>query len=208
MGTLGGKILGAGTRELDRRRKERAMAALIMLRSTIAKIDSYISKLEDRERHLFNKVVELTSAGDDFRAAIVAGEVSQIRSIARHLTALRYILEGTALKIEDYLAIGEALETIAPSLEALKEIKGVFKGLVPGMELEISVLEARLKELASESGEYTPASTWYSPHASQEARKVLEEAYAVAEKRLRDTFPSMAREGERVETRRRANNRA
>jgi len=208
MGILGGRVFGSDLRGLDRKKKERAGAALVMLRGLISKVDSYISRLEDREKQLFNKVVELTSSGDDLRARIVAGEVSQIRSVLRHLTALRYILEGIALKIENYLAIGEAMETITPSLAALKEIRGVFKGLIPGMEVEISMIEASLREIVSESGEYTPPSTWYSPHASQEARKVLEEAYAVAEKRLRETFPSVAGEGEKVEARRGPGNKA
>ncbi|MEM4969750.1 MAG: Snf7 family protein [Sulfolobales archaeon] len=197
MGILGGGLFSSGIKGLDRKRREKAESVLIMLRSLLTRIDTYISRLEEREKQLFNKVVELTSIGDDARARIVAGEVSQIRSVLRHMTALRYIIEGIALKIENYLAIGQAIESLGSAVAALREIKGVFKGLIPTMELEVQMIENGLKELIMESGEYTAPSTWYSPQATQEAKKVLEEAYTIAEKRLREIFPQVSREGER-----------
>ncbi len=197
MSILGRGLFGSGTKGLDRKRREKAESVLIMLRSLLSRIDAYIFRLEEREKQLFNKVVELTSIGDDARARIVAGEVSQIRSVLRHMTALKYIIEGITIKIENYLAIGQAVESLGPAIAALREIRGVFKGLIPSMELEIQMIENGLKEMIMESGEYTAPSTWYSPQATQEAEKVLEEAYAIAEKKLRETFPQISKEGER-----------
>lgn len=180
-----------------RKRREKAEAVLIMLRSFISKVDSYINRLEEREKQLFEKVVDLTSVGDDARARIVANEIQQIRSILRHLTALRYIMEGIALKIENYLAIGEAMGSIEPALSALKEIRGIFKGLIPNIEIETQLIENSLRDLISSTGEYTPPMTWYSPQSTGEAKKILEEAYAVAEKRLRETFPLVKKSDEK-----------
>jgi division protein CdvB (Snf7/Vps24/ESCRT-III family) len=59
------------------------------------------------------------------------------------------------------------------------------------------MIENGLKEVITESGEYTAPFTWYSPQATQEAKKVLEEAYAIAEKKLRETFPKISKEEER-----------
>jgi len=194
---LGRGLFGLGARSLDRKKREKAESMLIMLRSLLSRIDTYISRLEEREKQLFNKVVELTSIGDDARARIVAGEVSQIRSVLRHMTALRYIAEGITLKIENYLAIGQAAESLGPAIAALREIRGVFKGLIPSMELEVQMIENGLKEVIIESGESTAPPTWYTPQATQEAKKVLEEAYAIAEKKLRETFPQISKESER-----------
>lgn len=190
-------ILGFGGGDKIRKKRERAEATLIMLRSFISKIDSYISRLEEREKQLFEKVVDLTLVGDEARAKIVAGEIQQIRSVLRHLTALRYIMEGIALKIENHIAIGEAMGSLGPALSALKEIRGIFKGLFPNIEVEAQLIENSLRDLVNSTGEYIPPATWYSPQSTHEAKKILEEAYAVAEKRLRETFPLAKKSGEK-----------
>ncbi|MDT7888363.1 MAG: Snf7 family protein [Desulfurococcales archaeon] len=197
MGLLSGGVLGSGSRGIDKKKKERAEAVLIMLRNLLSRIDMYISRLEEREKQLFNNVVELTSMGDDMRAKIVAGEVSQIRSVLRHMTAVRYIVEGILLKIENYLALGQAIESLGPAVAVLREIRGIFKGLMPSMELEVQMIESGLKEIISEHGEYIPSSALYTPQASQEAREILEEAYILAEKRLRNTFPLASKDEEK-----------
>lgn len=190
-------MLGLGGGGKLKKKKEKAEAALIMLRNLISRIDSYIHRLEEREKQLFEKAVDLTSMGDDARARIIAGEIQQIRSVLRHLTALRYIVEGIALKIENYIAIGEAMGSIGPALSALKEIRGIFKGLLPNLEIETQMVENSIRDLVSSTGEYIPPTTWYSPQGTGEAKMILEEAYAVAEKRLKETFPSVKRSGEK-----------
>lgn len=188
--------LGINSKSLAKKR-ERAEAVLIMLRRLLSRIDTYISRLEEREKQLFNKVVELTSMGDNTRAAIIASEISQIRSILRHLTALRYIIEGIELKIENYLAIGYAMESIGPAAEALKEIRSVFKGLIPTMEVDIQNIEGSLREIILDSEGSPVHDISYTPYASQEAKRILEEAYSLAEKRLRESFPSVSSDLER-----------
>jgi len=188
--------LGINSRPLAKKR-ERAEAVLIMLRRLLSRIDMYISRLEDREKQLFNKVVELTSMGDNMRATIIASEISQIRSVLRHLTALRYIIEGIELKIENYLAIGYAMESISPAAEALKEIRGVFKGLIPAMEVDIQNIGSSIREIILDSEGSPVHDISYTPYANQEAKRILEEAYSLAEKRLRESFPSIAGDLER-----------
>ncbi|PWV36771.1 MAG: hypothetical protein DJ555_05565 [Desulfurococcaceae archaeon] len=194
---FGSNMLSFGDNNKFKKKKERVENTLIMLKSFVSKIDNYIHRLEEREKQLFEKVVDLTTMGDDARAMIVAGEIQQIRSVLRHLTALRYIMEGIVLKIENYIAIGEAMGSIGPALSALREIRGVFKGLIPSIEMETQLIENSLRDLISSTGEYIPPTTWYSPQSTNEAKKILEEAYAVAEKRLRETFPQVKRSSEK-----------
>ncbi len=197
-GFPGLNMLGFGGGNRFKKKREKAEAVLIMLRNFISKIDGYIGRLEEREKQLFEKVVDLTSMGDDVRARIIAGEIQQIRSILRHLTALRYIVEGVALKIENYIVMGEAMGFISPALSALKEIRGIFKGLLPNIEIETQMMENSLRDLVTGTGEYIPPAEPYNPQIAGEAKKILEEAYAAAEKRLRETFPSVKREGRNI----------
>lgn len=173
-----------------RRKREKAQAVLVMVRRLVSNIDSYIVRLEERERQLFEKLVGTISGGDNVRANILASEISQVRNVLRHLNALRYVVEGIALRLENSLAVGDALSSIGPAVAALRELRSIYKGLMPSMDLEIQVVESSLRELATE-GMTQPGSfesTVYYNY-SAEARKILEEAYAAAEKRIRENLP-------------------
>ncbi len=166
--------------------------ANIRIKQLLAKIDHQLHILEDREKILFDKLVSVMESGDKIRANIIASEIAQIRDIKKHLLAFHVVLENLSLRIENILFLGSITKDFPQIIELVRELRNISRSIAPSMEYGFISLEETLRDVVNDLRENNIASSLeYSPSASAEAKKILEEAYVVAEERLRNSFPSL-----------------
>ena len=170
--------------------KRRIITAIYKIRSMISKLDVFIERLKERDRMLFERVVEALTVKDETRAKMYAGEVAQIRKIIKQLTITQVALEQISLRLETIHVFGDVIAGLVPVIGVVKELKGILKGILPEMSLELAEVEEVLRDLVIEVGEVTGVSVG-DLYASPEARKILEEAKVIAEQRMKEKFPEL-----------------
>ena len=186
--TIGEKLKGAFKPQQPL--KYRLIMANYKLRSTISRLDVYISKLQERDRVLFERVVEAQMNKDTARATMYANEIAEIRKVTKQMLMTQIALEQVQLRLETVMEIGDVVTGLIPVLGVIRELKTAIKGVMPEMSLELTELEEDLNEVVIEAGEFTGAGL--EPVASSpEARKILEEAQVIAEQRMKEKFPSL-----------------
>jgi len=117
------------------------------LRSVISRIDSYIGRLEERDKLLFNRVVEAQVARDQSRAAMYANEVAEIRKIIRQLMSTRIALEQVVLRMETIEELGDVYAELAPVVGVVNELKTMMKGVMPEISMELAEVGEGLNEV-------------------------------------------------------------
>ena len=177
----------------DRRKNrlgERIHIANIRVKQLLSKIDHQLHILDEREKMLFDRLVSVVESGDKIRSNIIASEIAQVREIKKHLLAFHIILENISLRLDNIILMGTIAKDIPQILGVVRELRNVMRGVMPNMEYELITLEENLQEALNEFRENT-VSTYldYKPSASSEAKKILEEAYLVAEERIRSSLP-------------------
>ena len=160
------------------------------LRTTISRLDVYISKLQERDRSLFEKVVEAQMSKDTMRAAMYANEIAEIRKITKQLLATQVALEQVQLRLETVTELGDVYTSLVPVLGVIRELRYSLKGVMPELSVELADLEEGLQDIVIEAGEFTGGSVDYTA-TSPEAKKILEEASMIAEQRMKEKFPSL-----------------
>ena len=176
--------------------RDKLSVANIRIKQLLAKLDHQLHILDDREKILFDKLVSVMEAGDKIRSNIIASEIAQIRDIKKHLLAFHVVLENLSLRIENILFLGSIAKDFPQIIELVRELRNISRSVAPNMEYEFINLEEMLREVVNELRESNMASSLeYSPSASAEAKKILEEAYVVAEERIRNSFPSIDKRG-------------
>ncbi|QPG51068.1 hypothetical protein HFC64_15690 [Saccharolobus solfataricus] len=168
----------------------RLVMANYRLRTMVSRLDVYISRLQERDRTLFEKVVESQMSKDTARAAMYANEIAEIRKISRQLITTQIALEQVQLRLETITELGDVFNSLIPVLGVIKELRNAMKGLMPEISLELAELEEGLQEVVIEAGDFTGAPANYGA-SSPEARKILEEASVVAEQRMKEKFPEL-----------------
>jgi division protein CdvB (Snf7/Vps24/ESCRT-III family) len=148
------------------------------------------SRLQQRDKDLFQRCVGAQVSKDFAHAKIYANESAEIRKIAKVVLGSELALEKVILRLETVEEFGNIMSQMAPVMSIVKETKSKIAGIVPQVASELDEVNGLLGDLTDESGEVI--STNIPVEATDaEAKKVLEETGLVAEQRLRDQFPDL-----------------
>ncbi|MEM3202898.1 MAG: cell division protein CdvB1/B2 [Saccharolobus sp.] len=170
--------------------KYKLVHAHYKISSMISRLDAYIDRMQERDKILFERVVEAQMAKDAQRAAMYANEVAEIRKISKQLLTTQIALEQVELRLETVTELGDVFVNLIPVLGVVNELRSTLKGILPEVSIELADLGEGLQEIVMESGEFAGVGT-YQAASSPEARKILEEASIVAEQRMKDKFPEL-----------------
>ncbi|ARM76536.1 cell division protein CdvB1/B2 [Acidianus manzaensis] len=160
------------------------------LRTTLSRLDVYISRMQERDRTLFERVVEAQMNKDKERATMYANEIAEIRKVSKQLITTQIALEQVELRLETVTELGDVFGNLIPVVGVIKELRESMKGMMPELSLELSEVEEGLQEVVTEAGDFTGGSTEFAA-SSPDAKKILQEASVIAEQRMKENFPEL-----------------
>ncbi|MEM1635168.1 MAG: Snf7 family protein [Thermosphaera sp.] len=188
--TIGDKLRKLFTNDREPVEKK-AIVAQYRVKTAIGRINGYIEKLAERDRELFEMIVDSLSRRDETRARMYAREVAEIRKISKQLLTVQYALEHASLKLETFVIYGGAVNEVAPVLGVMKEALGILKGVAPDIWID---LQYAVRELESAMGAgMVDLTLEVGTGLDSEAKKVLEEAKVVAEQKIKERFAELPR---------------
>jgi division protein CdvB (Snf7/Vps24/ESCRT-III family) len=170
--------------------RQKLALALYKLRVQSNKLEYIIAKMKERDQTLFEKVVQAQMEKDTTRAAMYAAEVAELRKMIKSLMTAKVAVERVSLRLETIMTMGDVLVGLAPIVGVVRDLRRYLTGLVPEIGLEMAEVGELLESVITEAGEFTgfmSAPTVYS----EEARKIMEEAAAIAEQRMKAEFPEL-----------------
>ncbi|MEM4451824.1 MAG: Snf7 family protein [Thermosphaera sp.] len=188
--TIGDKLRKLFTNDREPVEKK-AIVAQYRVKTAIGRINGYIEKLAERDRELFEMIVDSLSRRDETRARMYAREVAEIRKISKQLLTVQYALEHASLKLETFVIYGGAVNEVAPVLGVMREALGILKGVAPDIWID---LQYAVRELESAMGAgMVDLTLEVGTGLDSEAKKVLEEAKVVAEQKIKERFAELPR---------------
>ena len=157
------------------------------------KLNECIMRLQNRDKELFEKTIAAYMSKDMARAAIYASEVSELRKIIKVVYASQLALERIMIRLETVRDLGDVATVIAPVIPVLKELKNQLAGIIPEIAVELGEISNTMNNMLLEIGQATDATLSVNV-LDEGAKKVLAEAQAIAEERLRKEFPQLPSE--------------
>ena len=144
-----------------------------------ARLSRRVRDIEARERELFEQVVRAHMERDRERAAIYAEELAELRKALRRLVHANLLLEGVLYRIEAVKDLQDAGRVVLPLKDVLAAASQEIRGIAPTASDELDKLVSMMEDLSVEVGTFH-GSTIAETKLSDEARKILEEASAIA----------------------------
>ncbi|MEM0003795.1 MAG: Snf7 family protein [Desulfurococcaceae archaeon] len=184
--TIGDKLRRLFTNEQDTIEKK-AIIAQYRLKTAMGRIANYIEKLSERDKVLFENIVDAMIKKDEMRAKMYAKEVAEIRKISKQLLTVQYALEHAALKLETFIIYGGAVSEVAPVVGVMREALGIVKSVAPDVWIDLQVAVRELE--TAMGGSIIDLSV--DVGVDTEAKKILEEARIVAEQKMREKFAEL-----------------
>lgn len=170
--------------------KPRVETAVQRLQKQIAKLDSMITKLNERDGKLFQRVVEATQSHYVGTSKVLSKELAEVRKVTKILSNARVALEQIELRLTTYHDLGDTITTIMPTIGLMKNLKSSLAKFMPGADQEIGQMAEMLGGFMADSFS-SDAAFGIDETTTSESDKILQEASVVAESSVENKFPSM-----------------
>jgi division protein CdvB (Snf7/Vps24/ESCRT-III family) len=170
--------------------KVRIDTASRQIRVLIAQLDGAVNRIRQRDEAIFTKVVASLARHDNEHASVYANELSEVRKMGKVVAQAQLALEQIVLRLGTITDLGDVAMTLAPAITVIRSMKQGLSSALPEADREIGEISGLLSGILVDAGSVGGVSLNFDV-ANEDAQKVMEEAAAVAEQRISESFPEI-----------------
>ncbi|MDV3277926.1 MAG: Snf7 family protein [Nitrososphaerales archaeon] len=160
------------------------------IRVLIAQLEGASGRIRQRDQKIFGHIVASLARHDTQHAAVYANELSEVRRMGKMVTQSQLALEQISLRLSTVTDLGEIATTLGPAVSVIKSMQGGLRSALPQADREMGEISGLLSSILVDAGQTGGLSLNFDA-ANEDAQKVLEEAAAVAEQRMKESFPEI-----------------
>lgn len=170
--------------------KPRLDMAIRRIELQIQKLDQASERFSQRDKSIFARIVDAYTKHDMARANVFANELAEIRKMEKMIMHARLALEQIVLRLRTVTELGDVVSTLGPAISVLRVVQSGMTNVFPEAERELGQISNLLSGIIVEAGQSTGLSINFET-ANEDAQKILAEAAAVAEQKIKDKFPEL-----------------
>ncbi|MEM2445342.1 MAG: Snf7 family protein [Candidatus Bathyarchaeia archaeon] len=170
--------------------KPRLDMAIRRIELQIQKLDQASERFSQRDKSIFARIVDAYTKHDMARANVFANELAEIRKMEKMIMQARLALEQIVLRLRTVSELGDVVSTLGPAVSVLRAVKAGMANIFPEAERELGLIGNLLSGIIVEAGQSTGLTINFEA-ANEDAQKILTEAAAVAEQRIKEKFPEL-----------------
>jgi division protein CdvB (Snf7/Vps24/ESCRT-III family) len=178
--------------------KPRIETAVNKLQLQTSKLDTMITKLNERDASLFRRVVDSMQRHDAESAKVLSNELAEVRKISKTLGQAKMALEQVSMRLSTIHELGDAMVALGPAMSTIKNLKPSLGRFVPGADAEINNMQSLLGGIMMESMQSNGLGIEVNPGSGGDIDQIMMEASAIAEQKVTDRFPSIPGAGVRI----------
>lgn len=171
--------------------KPRIETAVNKLQLQTSKLDTMITKLNERDASLFRRVVDSMQRHDTDTAKVLSNELAEVRKISRTLGQAKMALEQVSMRLSTIHDMGDAMVALGPAISSIKSLKPSLGRFVPGADGEINNMQSLLSGIMMDSLQSSGMGVEINTGGGADIDQIMMEASAVAEQKVNDKFPSI-----------------
>jgi division protein CdvB (Snf7/Vps24/ESCRT-III family) len=164
------------------------------IQAQIQKLDRESERFTERDKALFAKVVDAYQKHDTPHANIYANELAELRKMQKTTLNAKLALDQIAMRIEAVSELGDIAAALLPVINVMRDIMHGMAAVNPQIAKEMGEISNILSGIVMDVGASSGMSLSFQS-ANEDSAKIMEEAQAVAERRMKDTFPELPGSG-------------
>jgi division protein CdvB (Snf7/Vps24/ESCRT-III family) len=170
--------------------KPRIDAAAKRVELQIQMLDKTSARFNERDKSIFNKVVDAYTKHDSAHANVYANELAEIRRMEKVTMSARLALDQIVLRLQTVSELGDVAHALLPVIGVVREVKNGMSSVSPQIGKELGDISNLLSGIVLDAGAVTGMSISFES-SNEDAQKIMMEAATVAESRMKDTFPEL-----------------
>ena len=170
--------------------KPRLETAVRRIETQTQKLDKTSNSFDERGKALFNRVVDAYEAHDMKRANIFANELAEIRKMEQTTLSSRLALEQILLRLRTATEIGGIVATLSPVIGVLQNVRRSIIGISPDVGRDLTNISDLMSGIVLDAGSVAGLSINFDT-INEDSQKILGEAAAIAEQRMKTKLPDL-----------------
>ena len=138
--------------------KPRIEEAQKKLQIQISKLDSISFKLQEKDKVIFNRIVNAMQNHDSHYGKLLSGELSQIRKTNKMVNSAKLAFEQIQLRLNTMTELGDVVVTLSPAMSVIKGIQGGLKNMLPEADQSFGQISELLGGIMSGSSQMASSS--------------------------------------------------
>jgi division protein CdvB (Snf7/Vps24/ESCRT-III family) len=170
--------------------RERISFTIYKLKVQQGRLEQSYQRMQKHYNGLFRRCTNAVLAKDSARASIYANECAEIRKMCQTILRSQFAIEQVVLRLETVEEFGDIAVEMNPVANVINSIRGNLSGVVPEVSYRLGEIGNSLNDLVVDSGRVT-ATSWNVITAGEDADRILEDANAIAEQKMKEKFPTL-----------------
>ena len=170
--------------------KSRLNASIRRIELENQRLEQASIRFKDRDKMIFNKVVDAYSKHDAVSANVYANEVAAIRKMEKMIFHAKLALEQIALRMKTATEVGDVAVIMQPVVGVMNNVKSGIASINPQTEKELGEINSLLNGIVIDAGAVTEMNINFES-VDEDSSKIIEEAQIIAESRMSETFPKL-----------------
>ena len=156
----------------------------------INKLDQNSERFSQRDKSIFAKIVDAYTRHDMEHAKVFANELAEIRKMEKMMMNARLAFEQIVIRLRTITELGDVITTLAPAMGVLKSVRAGLSSFMSEADHELGEIGDMLSGIIMEAGQTTGLTINFET-ANEDAQKILTEAAAVAEQKIKEKLPEL-----------------
>ena len=171
--------------------KPRIEEAQKKLHMQIARLDAITSRMQEKDKLIFKRVVLAMQTHDSSHAKVLSGELSQIRKMNKMVTSAKLALEQIQLRLNTMTELGDVVVTLSPAMSVIKGLQNGLSGMMPEADQSFGQISELLGNIMTDSGQIPNSEIANFNTINEDTAQIMEEASAVVEMNMKNKFPDL-----------------
>ena len=171
--------------------KPRIEEAQKKLHMQISRLDAIASRMQEKDKLIFKRVVLAMQSHDSSHAKVLSGELSQIRKMNKMVTSAKLALEQIQLRLNTMTELGDVVVTLSPAMSVIKGLQSGLSGMMPEADQSFGQISELLGNIMTDSGQIPNSEIANFNTINEDTAQIMEEASAVVEMNMKSKFPDL-----------------
>lgn len=171
--------------------KPRIEEAQKKLHMQISRLDAIASRMQEKDKLIFKRVVLAMQSHDSSHAKVLSGELSQIRKMNKMVTSAKLALEQIQLRLNTMTELGDVVVTLSPAMSVIKGLQSGLSGMMPEADQSFGQISELLGNIMTDSGQIPNSEIANYNAINEDTAQIMEEASAVVEMNMKSKFPDL-----------------
>ena len=169
--------------------KNRLDTAQKKLQLQITKLAEIDTKLQKRNKMIFDKIVDSKKTNNETYAKVYANELVEVKKQQKMVSNAKLSMEQIQIRLNTVSELGDVVVTLSPCMSLIKGLSTSLGGMMPSVSDSMQDLSSMLGDIVTGSSITHDGSLGQIESTNSDAQSILEEAQSIVEGQARQSMP-------------------